>query len=180
MHAESLVSVYSEIFRVLKPGGSFALYEWLMTSKYRPESALHRSIKHGIEFGDAIPQLFTTAEAVAAMKTVGFQVTFAEDMADKGDIVPWWHSLAPRWNYIRTFSETLTLFRISRMGRLAFIGLLRCLEAVRLAPGGTVAGAKTIEVAAVSLTEGGQHGIFTPMYLMVGHKAEHSHVSSIA
>jgi sterol 24-C-methyltransferase len=28
VHAPSLEGVYSEIFRVLKPGGTFGVYEW--------------------------------------------------------------------------------------------------------------------------------------------------------
>lgn len=34
VHAPSLSAIYSEIFRVLKPGGIFGVYEWLMTYKY--------------------------------------------------------------------------------------------------------------------------------------------------
>ena len=31
VHAPKLEGVYGEIFRVLKPGGVFGVYEWLMT-----------------------------------------------------------------------------------------------------------------------------------------------------
>ena len=34
VHAPSLEGIYSEIFRVLKPGGVFGVYEWLMTDAY--------------------------------------------------------------------------------------------------------------------------------------------------
>ena len=34
VHAPSLEGIYSEIFRVLKPGGVFGVYEWLMTDNY--------------------------------------------------------------------------------------------------------------------------------------------------
>lgn len=48
-HAPNKDGVYSEIFRVLKPGSSFAGYEWCMTDKYNPKDDNHRAIKLGIE-----------------------------------------------------------------------------------------------------------------------------------
>jgi len=44
-HAADLVKVFSEIRRVLKPGGSFAGYEWILTDKYDPKNAEHVAIK---------------------------------------------------------------------------------------------------------------------------------------
>jgi sterol 24-C-methyltransferase len=35
-HAPDRVGVYSEIYRVLKPGAIFACHEWCMTDKYIP------------------------------------------------------------------------------------------------------------------------------------------------
>ena len=49
VHAPSLEGVYSEIFKVLKPGGVFGVYEWLMTDNYDPTNPRHREICHGIE-----------------------------------------------------------------------------------------------------------------------------------
>ena len=50
-HAPNKDGVYSEIFRVLKPGASFAGYEWCMTDKYDASNEQHRAIKLGIEVG---------------------------------------------------------------------------------------------------------------------------------
>jgi len=54
VHAPSLEGVYSQIFRVLKPGGTFGVYEWLMTDNYDNTNAHHRAIRLGIEQGDGI------------------------------------------------------------------------------------------------------------------------------
>merc|ERR1712050_2949 len=40
-HAPDRAKVYSEILRVLKPGGTFACYEWCLTDKYDGSSQLH-------------------------------------------------------------------------------------------------------------------------------------------
>lgn len=49
VHAPSLEGVYSQIFKVLKPGGVFGVYEWLMTENYDASNPKHREICHGIE-----------------------------------------------------------------------------------------------------------------------------------
>lgn len=43
------VACYSEIFRVLKPGAKFAMYEWVVTDKYDPNNREHVTIKKNIE-----------------------------------------------------------------------------------------------------------------------------------
>ncbi|KAL9032421.1 MAG: hypothetical protein Q9214_007977, partial [Letrouitia sp. 1 TL-2023] len=57
VHAPSLEGAYSEIFRVLKPGGVFGVYEWLMTDQYDNENPHHREIRLGIEQGDGISNM---------------------------------------------------------------------------------------------------------------------------
>ena len=47
--ADGELQVYSEIFRVLKPGGKFAMYEWCLTDKFDPASKAHQDIRHGVE-----------------------------------------------------------------------------------------------------------------------------------
>lgn len=66
-HAPSRHGVYSEIYRVLKPGASFAMYEWCLTPKYDASNALHRRIKKQIEEGDGLPDMARTTEIDAAV-----------------------------------------------------------------------------------------------------------------
>lgn len=47
-HSPTLLSVYSEVFRVLKPGGLFAMYEWIMTDKYNSTDPYHKKLKNDI------------------------------------------------------------------------------------------------------------------------------------
>ena len=48
-HSQSLVKAYSEVFRILKPGGTFVMEDWFMTDKYNPNDPTHRKIKSKIE-----------------------------------------------------------------------------------------------------------------------------------
>lgn len=170
LHAPSLSAVYSEIYRVLKPGGVFALYEWVLTTSYSPANPEHRSIRHRIEHGDAIPRLVTQSEALAAMRTAGFTLTRQENLAEKGDRVPWWYPLAGEWKYVQTLRDALTMLRVATWGRVAVIRLLKGLEIVRLCPVGTARAAEMLEVGARSLVDGGRAEIFSPMFMMVGRK----------
>ena len=67
-HAPSRQGVYSEIYRVLKPGATFAMYEWCLTPKYDPNNAEHRVIKKQIEEGDGLPDMARTWEIDEAVK----------------------------------------------------------------------------------------------------------------
>ena len=53
-HAPDAVGCYSEIFRVLKPGGVFASYEWCLTDKHDPNNAEHVLAKKKIEEGHTL------------------------------------------------------------------------------------------------------------------------------
>merc|ERR1712232_1519402 len=67
-HAPDKVACYSELLRVLKPGGVFGSYEWCLTKNYDPENAQHVAIKKGIEEGDGLTDIATTEQVVEALK----------------------------------------------------------------------------------------------------------------
>jgi sterol 24-C-methyltransferase len=94
VHAPKLEGVYSEIFRVLKPGGCFGVYEWLMTDEYDNTNEEHRRIRLGIEQGNGISNMVPVAEGLAAIKAAGFELEFDEDLAERPDPIPWYWPLA--------------------------------------------------------------------------------------
>lgn len=69
----------------LKPGGTFAVYEWVMTDKYDENNPEHRKIAYEIELGDGIPKMFHVDVARKALKNCGFEVLVSEDLADNDD-----------------------------------------------------------------------------------------------
>ena len=42
---------------MLKPGGSFAGYEWLSTPAYNPSNAEHKRVMADIELGNGLPDI---------------------------------------------------------------------------------------------------------------------------
>ncbi|ELU07827.1 hypothetical protein CAPTEDRAFT_193200 [Capitella teleta] len=161
-HAVTLEQVYSEVFRVLKPGGVFANYEWIVTDKFNPNDPHHLKIKDDILEGDALPELRTAAEIVSTLRRVGFEVQEAEDWALKSQI-PWWSELS-------STNWSLTNFKSTPAGRwmthLALVGM----EMVGLATKGSVKTHHMLCKGADACALGGKEGIFSPMLLLVARK----------
>jgi sterol 24-C-methyltransferase len=167
-HVMDRVKVFSEAYRVLKPGGLFASYEWLMTDNYDPTNEEHKVIKRGIEHGDGLPELIGIKAAVDALKDSGFEVVDHFDLVDWAEKtygvknVPWYQPLEAGWN--------LDGWKHTVIGRKFTEIMVRSLEAVGIAPKGSYATAKMLEDAATHLVKGGQQNLFTPMYLVIGRK----------
>ena len=167
--------MYSEIFRVLKPGGVFGVYEWLMTDTYDNENLEHRRIRLDIEQGDGIAQMFNIEHGLNAIKEAGFTLEQHEDLADDAsdaDPAPWYWPLDSDLRYAQTLADVLTVMRMNKMGRTVMHNIFSVMEAAWLLPKGTRRTAESLATAADALVQGGKQKLFTPMYLMVGRKPE--------
>ncbi|KAM5437808.1 putative sterol 24-C-methyltransferase [Microsporum ferrugineum] len=169
VHAPSLQGVYEQIYRVLKPGGTVGIYEWVMTDEYDDSNPSHRAIKLGIERGNGIATMMPRKHAMEAIQAAGFVLEFEEDLADKGDKIPWYAPLAGEFQ-ARSLWGAFSAFRLTKFGRTMVNMLLRVLEAARLAPSGTSETAEELSLGADNLVAGGRGGLFTPMYLMIAKK----------
>ncbi|KEQ82177.1 putative tocopherol O-methyltransferase [Aureobasidium pullulans EXF-150] len=169
-HAPVLEGVYSQMYRVAKPGATVEIYEWVMTDRYDEANPEHRKIRHGIERGNGISNMVTRKEAERAFKNAGFELLHDEDLAERSDARPWYAPLSGNINYATGAWDVLGAIRMTKFGRFAMETLLTTLETVRLAPSGTAETAKELSAGADALVAGGKAGLFSPMYLMVGKK----------
>lgn len=174
VHAPSLEGVYSEIFRVLKPGGTFGVYEWLMSDAFDPTNPHHRSIRLGIEQGDGIASMVSISEGRSAITAAGFHLQHAEDLSLRPDVVPWYFPLAGEFKYMGSIWDFFTIFRMTWLARTMVERLLQGLELMRLAPRGSAKTAASLARAGDSLVKGAKGGLFTPMYLMIAKKPDTS------
>ena len=170
VHAPDLQKVYEQIYRVLKPGGVFGVYEWLMTDNYDNENPRHREIRLGIEQGNGISNMVRISEGLRAFKAAGFELLEDEDLALRPDVTPWYYPIEGSFRHMGSVGDFFTIARMTWWGRgLAhrFVGLG---ETVGLMPKGTKKTADNLALAADCLVAGAKEGLFTPMYLMVGRK----------
>lgn len=169
-HAPDRTGVYKEILRVLKPGATFACYEWCLTDKYDKDNADHIKIKKDIEVGDGLPDIVHTSTVTKALKDVGFEILEARDVAldtgkqiEEGD--PWYRPLTPSWHPLQwpRFQFNPVMFKLMPI-------ILSFLELTQLVPAGTAKTQVMLQAGGVGCEKGGATGIFTPMWLMVGKK----------
>ena len=170
VHAPSLEGVYSQIFRVLKPGGVFGVYEWLMTDDYDNSNPQHREIRLGIEQGDGISNMVKISEGIRAIKAAGFELEFHEDLADRQDARPWYYPLDGDLRMAGSIGDIFTIARMTRLGRFVAHNAIGVAERIGLLPKGTKKTADSLGLAADCLVAGAKQHLFTPMYLMVARK----------
>lgn len=170
VHAPTLEGIYGEIYRVLKPGGVFGVYEWLMTDEYDNDNIHHRDIRLGIEQGDGISNMCMVSEALEAMETVGFEMMMHKDLAGGDDPLPWYWPISGELRYIQSARDVFNIVRMTHWGRTIMHNLAGVMEKVGVVPAGTKKTADSLARAADCLVAGGREHLFTPIYLMVAKK----------
>lgn len=164
-HSPDKAVTFTGVARVLKQGGLFAGYEWVMTDKYDPKNADHVRIKEGIEVGNGLPTLPHYSHVGQCLEKAGFEVIDEYD-ANRGVHsqyeIPWYDTLNGKM--------TLSGFRMTHLGRMCTHTMVWVLETLTIAPPGTVKVSALLNATAIDLVEGGQLEIFTPSYFFIGRK----------
>jgi sterol 24-C-methyltransferase len=162
VHAPNWAGVFDEVFRCLKPGASFALYDWCLTGAYDDRDPQHRALKRGIVEGNGLVDIGTSAQLLRSLGKAGFEVVEQFDAAG-GPGLPWYEPLAPS-------GISFAGFRSSGIGRKVTNVSLRLLELARVVPKGAADVAVFLDRAAIGLVAGGRTGIFTPMFFVHARK----------
>jgi len=170
VHAPSWEGVYEQIRRVLKPGGIFGVYEWCMTDQWDPSIPEHKAMAHEIELGNGIPEMRHLAKARQALINVGFEVLHEEDLAERGDAIPWYYPLEGDLSKAQTMWDYFTVWRMSWSGKLVTHNVLWIAEKFGLVPKGTHDVGETLKIASDAIVKAGQEKLFTPMYLAISRK----------
>ncbi len=165
-HAPDKLSIYREVFRLLKPGGVFGGYQYCLTDRFDAQNPLHLKIKADIQQGGALLVIDDPQTVNDALRSVGFEVLETRDLSvQTGPSIPWYQPLAGS-------GISFASFRSSRIGRFVTHNTLRALETLRLAPKGTVRVSETLNLCASAMVEAGRLGIFTPMYFIHSRKPD--------
>ena len=165
-HAPDKVDAYGEVFRLLKPGGCFASYEYCMTDRFDAENPEHQRHKVDLEYAGALPGIPRPHEVDDALGQVGFELLEARDLAAEAPPgIPWYQPLVGS-------GISLTNFRSTTVGRKLTHSLLWLLEQLRIVPRGSSRVAAMLNLAGVAIAEAGRLGIFTPMYFILARKPD--------
>ena len=165
-HAPDKVSIYREVYRLLKRGACFAGYEYCLTDRFDAQDPRHLKIKADIQLGGSLLEIADQQTVDDALRSVGFEVLETRNLSmQTGPSIPWYQPLIGSG-----FSHAS--FRSSRFGRWVTHNSLKTLETLRIAPQGTVRVSETLNLCAAAMAEAGRLGIFTPMYFIHARKPE--------
>jgi len=164
--APDKVGVYGEVFRLLKPGGCFAAYEWCLTHRFDDGNPEHQRLKSDMEYGSGVQDIARPHEIDEALRAVGFDLLEARDLdAEAPPGIPWYQPLVGT-------GLSFASFRSSAVGRQITHGSLWLLEKLRIVPRGAAHVAAMLNVGGAAFAEAGRLGIFTPMYFMLARKPD--------
>ncbi|PVV04864.1 hypothetical protein BB560_000621 [Smittium megazygosporum] len=167
-HSPDLISVYKEMFRVLKPGGTFAIYEWCTTEKYDEKNKEMIEIIKEIEYGNSLPKLYPASYSVDCVKKCGFEIQVSEDLAPtsvSGDS-DWYQDLFQK----RVCFSSIGGFVRSKFGSSVMSFFLKFFSFLRLVPSSATNVDKFLKVGGIGCAKGGKADIFTPMFIIVAKK----------
>ena len=165
-HAPDKVGAFTQICRVLKPGGLLWGQEMCLTDEFDPGNSTHRDIEQELMRGIALRKIATFAEVNQALETAGFEVIEGENLGigANSSTTPWYQPMEAR-NGTRRAS-----LRGTPLGRRLAIASARAAESLRILPRGTAEVAKLLDRTADAYVAGGKTGIFTPLYCFVAQK----------
>ena len=162
--APDVADVYAEAFRVLKPGGCFAAYEYSLTARFDGGNAEHQRIKADLEYGGGIPDIPHQGEIDAGLRRVGFELLEARDLTAEGLFdIPWYEPLVGS-------RLSFTGFRRSAFGRKLTNAFLWLPEWLHIMPRGTARVAALLNLSGNAHAEAGERDIFTPEYFVLARK----------
>ena len=104
--APDKLSIYGEVFRLLKPGAGFGVYEYSMTDRFDATDPVHLKLKADIALGGGLLVIDDRPTIDSALRSVGFEVleTRGPSGTDRpfGSLVP---APSRRRPFFRRFSQ---------------------------------------------------------------------------
>jgi len=155
VHAKSRLKCFQEMHRLLKPGGVFAGYEYVVTERYDENNPLHVSTMRKLEDYSAVQQTPTIQQHRETLQAAGFKILQLEDMLKPG----------------MTFNSRLkSSWVASPIARALTKALTFTLEKLSVAPKGATKVSQLLNISADGYADAGELEIFSPCLLFVAYK----------
>jgi sterol 24-C-methyltransferase len=157
-----LKDVYTEVYRILKPGGMFYSIEWVLLDRFDEKNPFHFEKRRAIEIGNGIAMLPTIKDVLGAARSSDFEVLHSH-IADERKDIPWYAPLLPRLLSVEELRHSLLVQKSSQL-------LLRLLGFCGFLPREAAAVSGILQAGASGLVQAGQAGIFTPSFCILCRK----------
>ncbi|UJR08966.1 hypothetical protein I4U23_013217 [Adineta vaga] len=164
-HSPNKAQCCAEVFRVLKPGGSFVGYDCCLTDKYDLRNSQHMELKRLTEDASALPELQSTKQLVHDLQSVGFIVEESKDLPPAD--IPWYQPLKGADSFL-----SIGNFRTTVLGRWLTRNMVWLMEKSWLAAEGSLATLNILENTAHVMIQAGESGIFTPYFFFLARKVK--------
>lgn len=169
-YAPNLKDVYSNIFQALEPGGRLAVYELILTDAYDDEIARHRQLRGRLEKPMGIPSFAKISQAIEALKSVGFELIEAEDLACRDNEVPWWYPFSGSLRRFNSVWDIPRLIWLSLLHTRLVHAVIEFGEKMNIFAPGARRVVETLTQIGRDITQAEQENLFTPIFILVGQK----------
>ena len=156
-HAPDKTECFKELYRLLKPGGCFAGWEYSLLKDYDPKNPMHHQVMEDLEHGGGLQRTQTEAEVKQAFIDAGFKVLDLHNACTEG------------------LSWTLPLEKgilSSKIARSLTNVLVRLLEFCRIAPKGSSSVSSFLNKGASAFVKAGRMKLFTANLFFLVQKPE--------
>jgi len=103
LHCENRTQTFSEVFKLLKPGGRLVAMEYVTLPGWKPEDKYHQEIMRLHLHGNGAARTPSIEEDLAMVRAAGFEIQEHFDYMAWGEKLygdeswPWWADLQPNW-----------------------------------------------------------------------------------
>lgn len=146
-HAPNKTECFQEMYRLLKPGGHFAGYEYGLLENYQEKNQEHLQIIEDLEHGGGLQKLLPMKEVKKCFLDAKFKILAFEDICKEG--LTW---ILPLEKGVRS----------SKAGRALTNLFVRILEFFKIAPQGASQVSSFLNLGADAFVEAGRRKLFTP------------------
>ena len=158
-YSTSLKQTFGEVYRVLRPGGHFLIYDMVKADSFDPGNREHVRLLDAFAYATGMPPIHSNAERVSEAALTGFECVAELDLSQE---LPWYDHFT-RTPLLMPLIESKTLQRL--IGRAERVGLV---------PRGFAAFYETFVAGNVAaLVNAGKCGAMTGSSLVVFRKPVH-------
>ena len=168
LHCENRTQTFSEVYKLLKPGGRLVAMEYNLLPGWKPEDPEHQELMRLHLHGNGAAKTPTIEEDLAMIRAAGFEIREHFDLMSLGSklygdgVFEWWADLQFNWRFHLLPAHPWVRNTLPYiLGPLAKIGLI---------PAGVPKAAELMNMGGDGLSGLGKVGAITPQYYVLGVK----------